>query len=104
MNSTIQENFAVGSLGEVYAAAGKRDEAQKILEKLDQLSRHEYVPSYPVARIYMALGEPEEALRWLETAYTEHSAMMMLVKVDPRFGELHPDRRFRDILRRMKLL
>ena len=93
----------VGSLGEVYAAAGKRDEAQRTLERLHQLSTQQYVSSYPVARIYMALGEKEEAFRWLETAYAEHSAMMMLVKVDPRFSELHADPRFQDILRRMNV-
>jgi TolB-like protein/Tfp pilus assembly protein PilF len=93
----------VASLGEVYAAAGKRDEAQRILDNLHQLSHHQYVSAYPVARTYMALGEKEEALRWLETAYAEHSAMMMLVKVDPRFSELHSDPRFQDILRRMNV-
>jgi TolB-like protein/Tfp pilus assembly protein PilF len=91
----------VASLGEVYAAAGKRDEAQRILESLHQRSRHQYVSSYPVARTYMALGEKEEAFHWLEEAYAEHSAMMMGVKVDPRFGELHPEPRFQELLRRM---
>jgi hypothetical protein len=52
----------------------------------------------------MVLGEPEEAFRWLEAAYAEHSALMMLVKVDPRFSDLHADRRFQDILRRMKFV
>jgi hypothetical protein len=78
--------------------------AQRILERLHQLSRHQHVSSYPVARTYMVLGEPEEAFRWLEAAYAEHSALMMLVKVDPRFSDLHADRRFQDILRRMKFV
>ncbi len=91
----------VASLGEVYAAAGGRDEAQRILKKVHQLSRHQYVSSYPVARTYMALGEKEEAFHWLKKAYAEHSAMMMLVRVDPRFSELHFEPRFEDLLRRM---
>ena len=73
----------IASLGEVYAAAGKRDETQKILEQLHELSNHQYVTSYPVARIYMALGKKEDAFRWLETGHAEHAAMMTFLKVDP---------------------
>jgi tetratricopeptide (TPR) repeat protein len=88
----LSENASaiVACLGEVYAAMGKRDEAHMILEQLHRVSKHQYVTSYPVARIYMALGETEEALRWLEAAYSEHSAMMVFLKTDPRFAELHP--------------
>jgi len=62
---------------------------------------NQYVTSYPVARIYMVLGETEEAFRWLEAAYSEHSAMMVFLKTDPRFAELHPEPRFQELLRRM---
>jgi tetratricopeptide (TPR) repeat protein len=93
----------VGSLGEVYAVAGKADEARRIVEELHQLSQHQYVSSYPVARVYVALGEKQEAIRWLETAYAEHCAFMMLVKVDPRRSELHSEPRFQELLRRMNL-
>jgi hypothetical protein len=80
---------------------GNRDEAHRILEQLHRVSQYQYVTSYPVARIYMALGDAEEALRWLEAAYSEHSAMMVFLKTDPRFTGLHPDPRFRELLRRM---
>jgi adenylate cyclase len=91
----------VASLGEAYAAAGYRDEAQKILEQLQQVSKQRYVTPNPVALIYAALARKDEALRWLETAYQQHAEWMVLLKVDPRYDDLRPDPRFQNLLRRM---
>jgi len=54
-----------------------------------------------VARIYAALGEPEEALRWLETGYQQRAEWMVLLKVDPCLDDLRPDPRFKELLLRM---
>jgi TolB-like protein len=93
----------IASLAEVYAMAGRLDDAHKILDQLVRLSKERYVSAYPVARIFMALGDKEQAFRWLETGYTEHAGMMIFVKLDPRFSEVHSDPRFQDLLRRMNL-
>jgi TolB-like protein/Flp pilus assembly protein TadD len=87
--------------GEAYAAAGRRDEAHKILEQLFELSKQRYVTPYGVARIYAALDKKEEALDWLETAYRQRAEWMVLLKVDPCFDDLRPDPRFQDLMRRM---
>ncbi len=88
-------------LGEAYAAAGYPDEARKVLVQLDQLSRDRYVTPYGVARVYAALGEQEEALRWLETAYQQRAEWMVLLKVDPCFDTLRSHPRFQDLMCRM---
>jgi TolB-like protein/Flp pilus assembly protein TadD len=88
-------------LGEAYAAAGYRDEAQKILEQLFALSKERYVTPYGVARIYNALGDKDEALHWLETSYHRQAEWMLLLKVDSRFDNLRSDPRFDDLMRRM---
>jgi len=93
--------LVVGMLGEAYAAAGHRDEAQKVLEQLKELSKQRYVTPYIVGRIYAALNQVDEALRWLETAYREHAAWMVWLKVDARLDGLRSDPRFQDLLRRM---
>jgi len=74
----------VAILGEAFAAAGYRDEARDILEQLHQASKQRYVSPYAVGRIYATLGETDEALRWLEIAYREHTAHMVCLKTDPR--------------------
>jgi TolB-like protein/Tfp pilus assembly protein PilF len=88
-------------LGEAYAVAGHRDEALNVLERLQELSKQRYVTPYIVAGIYAALGKKEEALQWLNSAYGEHAAFMVLLKTEPRFDYLRSDPHFQDILRRM---
>ena len=84
--------------------SGNHQEAHKILEHLEHVSKQRYVMPYPVARINMALGNAEKALRQLETSFTAHAAMMIFLKVDPRFSGFHGQPRFQDLLRRMNLL
>ena len=91
-------SVAMASLGEAYAAAGRREEAENTLQEL--LSKP-HVTAYFVARIYAALGENEEALRWLESAYREHAEWLALLKVDARFNDLRLDSRFQDLMHRM---
>ena len=91
----------VAILGEAFAAAGYRDEARDILEQLHQASKQRYVSPYAVGRIYATLGETDEALRWLEIAYREHTAHMVCLKTDPRFNGLRSDSRFQDLLHRI---
>ena len=91
----------IGMLGEVYAASGYRNEAQKILEQLQELSKQRYVTPYVIARIHVTLGEKDKALQWLETAYQQQAEWMVLLKVDPCFDDLRPDPRFQSLMRRM---
>src|SRR5215467_8601977 len=88
-------------LAQVYATAGYRGEALKILEQLQELSKQQYVSPYGVGRIYVALGQTEEAFRWLETAYEQRGDWMVFLKVDPVFDDLRSDPRFQDLMRRM---
>ena len=60
------------------------------------------MPSYPVAVIYAALGEKDEALARLEKAYDERDAWMDYLAIDPRLDGLRVDPRFVNLLRRMK--
>ena len=57
------------ALGHAYAKSQKKDEANKILGELNELSKQEYVSSYEVATIYVALGDNEQAFQLLEKAY-----------------------------------
>lgn len=89
-------------LGHAYAAANKKTEAQAILRQLRDLSKTKYVPEYPVAAIYAALGQKEEAFTSLERAYDSRDAWMDYLAIDPRFDSLRPDPRFASLLRRLK--
>jgi serine/threonine-protein kinase len=88
-------------MGRVYAVAGRRGEAQKVLNALEERARREQVPATSIAVIYALLGEREQAFAWMERAYEARDEWMVLLKVAPWFDSLRPDPRFTDLLRRM---
>jgi TolB-like protein/tRNA A-37 threonylcarbamoyl transferase component Bud32/Flp pilus assembly protein TadD len=94
--------YAVAALGYTYAAAGKRGEALKMLLQLKGLWKTRSVAPYEIARIYVGLGEKEEAFAWLQKAADVHDGPMNLLKIDPALDSLRSDPRFQDLLRRMK--
>ena len=90
-------------LGNAYALAGKRDEAQKILDELKEASKQRYVSPFEFALIYMGLGEKDHAFEWLNKTFDENPYRISFIKFNPRFDSLRSDPRFTDLLRRMKL-
>jgi tetratricopeptide (TPR) repeat protein len=93
----------VALLGHAYAAANRRAEAEATLGQLAAQAKQRYVPPYPIAAIYAALGEKDEAFAWLEKAYEGRDSWMDYLKLDPRFDSLRSDVRFGDLLRGMNL-
>ena len=90
-------------LGHAYAASGKTAEAQQVLADLQQLKDQRYVSPYTVAAIYTGLGDKDQAFKWLETAVEERDIWLMNLKVDPVFAKLRNERKFTDILARIRL-
>jgi hypothetical protein len=85
--------------------AGRRAEAQKVLDKLNELAKRKYVSGRYRARIYAGLGEKDKAFEWLEKSYEDRSigTGFASMKVDPTFVTLRSDPSFADLLRRMNL-
>jgi serine/threonine-protein kinase len=92
-----------GHLARVYALAGRQADARRILGELQERSRRDGVGSYEVAFIYAALGDKDEAFRWLDTAYRVRDSGMRFIKVDPPLDVLRSDPRFDKLLRRVGL-
>ena len=90
-------------IGAVYGAAGKRDEAIKILEEVKGLTGKRYDLGTHIAAIYAALGNKDEAFAWLDNAYEAHTFVLIELKVNPMFDTLRSDPRFVDLLGRMRL-
>src|SRR5881392_2024782 len=84
-----------------YARMGRQIEARKILDQLVQERRTRYISAQIIAAIYVALGDKEEAFRWLELAATEHSGILQWIAFLPEFRPLRPDKRFPNLLRRI---
>jgi hypothetical protein len=84
--------------------AGNRAEAERLLQHL--LEQAEPMPAdpYSVALIYTGLGDKEQAVKWLETAFERRFGWFMLfAKGDKRIDPLRGDPRIKSILQRMRL-
>ncbi|MGA8617581.1 MAG: hypothetical protein WB660_03540 [Candidatus Sulfotelmatobacter sp.] len=91
----------LAALAEAHAAAGEQLEARRTLEQLNGISKQRYVTPYMFARVYAALSETNEALKWLEAAYQERASFLAFLKVDPHFENLRSEPRFQTLMQRM---
>lgn len=83
------------------AVSGNRAEAERLLSRLDSISKRHYVCPYEMATAHAMLGNKDKALDWLGRGIKERSACMPDMKVDPRLDSLRSDARFEDFLRRV---
>jgi TolB-like protein/Tfp pilus assembly protein PilF len=93
----------LAELGDSYAAAGNRNEALRMLDRLRELSKTSYVMAYWIALIHASLGEKDQAFHWLEMSYQERSPTLSFLKIDPRLDALRSDPRFDNHLLRLNL-
>jgi eukaryotic-like serine/threonine-protein kinase len=90
------------SLGFIYASAGKRGEAEAILERLKSLSERRYVSGLYLAIIYAGLKDRDRALEYLNQAYESRHPGLVLIRVDPIFDDLRSDDRFKQLVKRFE--
>jgi len=93
-------------LGLAYLLAGSaapddRDSARAIIRTIEARSAGgEYVPSYEIAKVHVALGDRAKALRWLDRAVEERSHSRAFLRIDPQITALRTDPRFQSLLAR----
>lgn len=90
-------------LGFALAVSGRKEEARRILEKLEQMHQQGVVPAASVAVLYGALGESSEAFAWLEKACAERDPQLVYLNAGRRFEPLRKDPRFGEFVRRVGL-
>jgi TolB-like protein/DNA-binding winged helix-turn-helix (wHTH) protein/Tfp pilus assembly protein PilF len=88
-------------LGCAYARAGRRREAQTLLDGLRKTK--EYVSPAELAALYASLGQDDSALASLEKACSAHDIQLQYLGVDPLLDGLRSDPRFADVMRRVGL-
>jgi serine/threonine-protein kinase len=82
-------------LGQAYARAGQRDEAQKVLVRLTAEAKSRYVSQYSFALVLLGLGDKEGAMDALERAYANREfADIGIIRVDPFLDDLRGTPRF----------
>lgn len=93
----------LAQLGHAYGLAGKKEEAQKLLERLRGFPKDRYVSPYNFVLILVGLGSKEKALEELQRAALERTDWFACLKVDPRLDPLRGDSRFIALLKLARL-
>ena len=96
--------FTLGLLGHCLALAGEKNEALRVLQRLDELSHARYVSPDFFAWIHLGLGDLEEAFRYLAMAYEKRSNWLAWLGPEPRYDSVRRDQRFQELLRKVGLV
>jgi tetratricopeptide (TPR) repeat protein len=112
---------AIGELRKAYVATGEdygtqalatvrtEDDYEKAeivvararLAALEAEAKQRYISPLDLARRYAQVGDREQAFAGLERAFTEKSAGLVLLKVDPAWDRVRDDPRFAALVRRV---
>jgi adenylate cyclase len=87
----------------VYASMGDREEAHKFLAEIKARFGERFLSSYLVGIIHFILGETNDGFEWLDRAYNEHDANIMLMNVDVELENVKSDPRFVSLLEKVGL-
>ena len=93
--------YSYAMLGQAYARQGKTDETRKILARLRQDAKSQYVSPYAFAVVLTALGDKARAIDELERGYDDTGFYISLIKVDPLFDDLRGDPRFEALVQKV---
>jgi serine/threonine-protein kinase len=89
----------VSMWGYINGRAGNTQEALAAMEELKR--RPSYTLPLFLARVNAGLGRNDEAINWLEQAYTDRSESIVWLKVDPSLESLRGEARFKELVKRV---
>ena len=92
--------LTLGFMGYAHALANQRDEAETLLNILQDISKRKYVSPYSMLVIHLALGPEERVFELLEQLYEERNDWLVWLKVSPELRSISNDPRFKELLRR----
>lgn len=87
----------------IYARAGRKEDARRILSEIRKAAFSQPRLNGAQAIAHAALGEKDEAFKFLEKAIDEGEWWCYLLKVHLMFDPLRDDPRFQEMLRRINL-
>lgn len=100
---TVEDNPEMAaSLAFAFAGAGRRNDAEAILERLKKLSNQRYVSPLYIGIAYTGLNDKEKALEYLTKAYESRHPGLVLIRVDPLFDNLRSHDKFKELVKRFE--
>jgi TolB-like protein/Tfp pilus assembly protein PilF len=96
-------NLAV-YLGYLYGKAGKRKEAQSILDDFLDRTKRGFFSPYFIAILYSGLGEKDKAFEFLDRAYEVQDLNQYFIKVVDFFDSIRSDPRWTEQMKKRGLI
>jgi TolB-like protein/Tfp pilus assembly protein PilF len=99
-----RHSWALMSLVSIYAAWDKPDSARAVYRELEARSGREYIQPSMLAPAAAAVGEMDRAIAFAQQALDDKDPLfVMLARTWPDYDRLRAERRFREIVSRLKL-
>ncbi len=93
----------LAAVGYTYGISGNREEAEKTLVQLEELSAKRVVSPYDYATIYAGLGNKEKAMELLQQCLKQREWQLVWLKVDPFWANLRDEARFVELVKTVGL-
>lgn len=95
--------YLVSALARAYARAGRRSDAQMLVNELLDRREREYIGPLFLGEMYAALVESSHACDWLERSYEDRNGFLPVMGRAPYFDCLREEPRFKALMRRLSL-
>ncbi|PYS59907.1 MAG: hypothetical protein DMF76_15210 [Acidobacteria bacterium] len=94
--------YSLGILGQAYARSGQKEDARKILTRLNEQRNARRVAHYAMDLVYLGLGDKEHAIDELDRGYRDgETNYLFVIKVDPLLDDLRGDPRFEALVQKI---
>jgi len=90
------------ALARALAFSGKREEALSILEKVLTDPKFIEISETRVAKVYIALGDYDQAFTWLERGFENRDSDLVYLAVENTYDRIHNDPRYHELLMKMR--
>jgi tetratricopeptide (TPR) repeat protein len=99
-----EQRLKIVSAGEQgLAASGTRGMLTEILKVQKDLFAQGKLAAYDLAMTYAALDEKQDAMKYLQIAYTKHEGAVVAMRVESTFKVLYGEKEFRKLLEQVGL-
>ncbi len=91
----------LGEQGYIYGRMKNRQQAERILGRLDEMGKKIFVDPFFRAEIYLGLGDIAKTVDALNDALTTRSAILISIHSDPKWDSVQGDPRFQQLASRV---
>jgi TolB-like protein/DNA-binding winged helix-turn-helix (wHTH) protein/Tfp pilus assembly protein PilF len=104
LSHCTSDPWVCGWVAYVDGLAGETEKARTALKELERLDRTRHIRPEPLIAASIGLGHNDDAIHYLERAWSERSSTLTGLRVDPLYDPLRGDPRFQALQRRVGLL